>query len=177
MNFNDIGSSTVKDSTAFKKIQYFSKTNPQALFSNTSDFNLKYQKIANLYLNDSLPNNTPSYGTFRQHNYSSLSSTTNSFSSLLDSRSLNKFLEYNTETSNDAKTTPINYNLSTAPRESVLSTNSNTLRLQTLTDTNSSQANYALNKLLNYPTTTSLLNSETDAKQTKNPFRYLLNNR
>jgi hypothetical protein len=177
MNFNDIGSSTVKDSTAFKKIQYFSKTNPQSLFTSTSDFNLKYQKIANLYLNDSLPNNTPSYGTFRQHNYSSLSATTNSFNSLLDSRSLNKFLEYNTETSIGEANSPMNYNLNTAPREAVLKTNSNTLRLQNLTDTNMPKTDYSFSKLLNYPSSTSLLNAETDSKHVKNSFKYLLNNR
>lgn len=177
MNFNDIGSSTVKDTTAFKKIQYFSKTNPQSLFTNTSDFSLKYQKIANLYLNDSLPNNTPSYGTFRQHNYSSLSATTNSFNSLLDSRSLNKFLEYNTETTLGEAASPMSYNLNTAPRESVLKTNSNTLRLQNLTDLDTAKSNYSFSKLLNYPSSTALLNAETDAKQVKNTFKYLLNTR
>lgn len=177
MNFNDIGSSTVKDSTAFKKIQYFSKTNPQSLFTNVSDFNLKYQKIANLYLNDTLPNNTPSYGTFRQHNFSSLSSTTNSFNSLLDSSSLNKFMEYNLDYTNPQKNSPVKYDLATSARESVLDTTSNTLRLLNLTDKNTGQSNYSLNKLVNYPTSTSLLSAETDAKQLSNPFKYLLNNR
>ena len=174
MNFNDFGSSTVKDSTAFKKIQYFSKTNPQSLYTNLSDFNLKYQKISNLYLNDSLPNNTPSYGTFRQHNYSSLSSTTNSFNSLLDNKSLNKFLEYNLDhtTDNSNKSNP-----STSSRESTLPTTSNTLRVLNVTDQGTSQNNYSLNKLVNYPTSTSLLSAETDAKQLANPFKYLLNNR
>jgi hypothetical protein len=177
MNFNDIGSSTVKDSTACKKIQYFSKTNPQSLFTNVSDFNLKYQKIANLYLNDTLPNNTPSYGTFRQHNFSSLSSTTNSFNSLLDSSSLNKFMEYNLDYTNPQKNSPVKYDLATSARESVLDTTSNTLRLLNLTDKNTGQSNYSLNKLVNYPTSTSLLSAETDAKQLSNPFKYLLNNR
>ena len=177
MNFNDIGSSTVKDSTAFKKIQYFSKTNPQSLFSNVSDFNLKYQKIANLYLNDTLPNNTPSYGTFRQHNYSSISSTTNSFNSLLDASSLNKFMEYNLDQPTKNITNPINYDLSTAPRENVLDTTSSTLRIQNLTDKSVDQSNYSLTKVINYPTSTSLLSAENDSKQLSNPFKYLLNNR
>ena len=177
MNFNDIGSSTVKDSTAFKKIQYFSKTNPQSLFTNVSDFNLKYQKIANLYLNDTLPNNSPSYGTFRQHNYSSMMSTTNSFNSLLDNKSLNKFMEYNLDTPNTLNSSTMSYNLNTASRENVLNTDSNTLRLLNLTDKSAESSNYSLEKLVNYPTTTSLLSSETDAKQLNNSFKYLLNNR
>ena len=126
--------STVKDSTAFKKIQYFSKTNPQTLYTNLSDFNLKYKKISNLYLTDSLPNNTPSNGTFRQHNYSSTMATTNSFNSLLDTKSLNTFLEYNNDLTVTAQKPSMNYNLSTSSRENVLSTNSNTLRLQAITN-------------------------------------------
>lgn len=177
MNFNDIGSSTVKDSTAFKKIQYFSKTNPQSLFTNVSDFNLKYQKIANLYLNDTLPNNSPSYGTFRQHNYSSMMSTTNSFNSLLDNKSLNKFMEYNLDTTSTANSNSMGYNLNTASRENVLNTDSNTLRLLSLTDKSSESSNYSLQKLVNYPTTTSLLSAEIDSKQLNNSFKYLLNNR
>ena len=182
MNFNDIGSSTLKDSTAFKKIQYFSKTNPQSLFTSTSDFSLKYQKIADLYLNNSLPNKTPSYGTFRQHNYSALLATTNSFNSLLDPRSLNKFLDYNTDLPQDNTPSPINYDVNTEPRESILKTNSNTSRLQNLTDRNTSRSNRSLNKLLNYPSSTSLINAETDTKRTKNSlarnsFKYLLKKR
>ena len=174
LNFNDLGMSTVKDSTAFKKIQYFSKTNPQTLYTNLSDFNLKYKKISNLYLTDSLPNNTPSYGTFRQHNYSSTMALTNSFNSLLDTKSLNAFLEYNNGLTVTTQKPSMNYNLNTSSRENVLSTNSNTLRLQAITESSSGTSNAALMKLINYPTITSLISSETDAKKFKNSFKYLL---
>jgi len=177
MNFNDIGNSTVKDSTAFKKIQYFSKTNPQSLFTNVSDFNLKYKKLSNLYLNDTLPTNTSSYGTFRQHNYSSMMATTNTFNSLLDASSLNKFMEYNLDYVNNDSAKSINYNMSTAARENSLTTDSNTLRVLNLTDQKLSQSNHSLAKLVQYPTSTSLLNAESDAKQLNNPFKYALNHK
>jgi len=71
MTLADVGASGAKDAAAFKKIQYFSKTNPQQLYSNVSEFNLKYRKISDLYLNDTEPTTTFAYGTLRQHNYTS----------------------------------------------------------------------------------------------------------
>ena len=55
MKFADLGTNNVKDSAAFKKIQYFSKANPQQLYGNVSEFNLRYKKLADLYLNESAP--------------------------------------------------------------------------------------------------------------------------
>lgn len=55
MKFSDIGIDNLKDSTTFKKIQTFSKSNPQKLYSNVDEFNLKYKKLSDLYLSDSEP--------------------------------------------------------------------------------------------------------------------------
>ena len=46
MKFSDLGTDNLKDSTTFKKIQYFSKSNPQKLYSNVDEFNLKYKKLS-----------------------------------------------------------------------------------------------------------------------------------
>jgi len=177
MNFNDLGVSTVKDSTAFKKIQYFSKTNPQSLFNDVSDFNMKYKKIANLYMNDSLPSNSSSYGTLRQHNYSSLMATTNSFNSLLDSSSLNKFLEYNNDFNVSKKFNTIDSTSNNNTRLENINTNSNNLRILNLTNVFTNKKNQDLSKLVNYTVLTSFINSETDSKQITNPFRYLFSNK
>jgi len=177
MNFNDLGNSTLKDSSAFKKIQYFSKTNPQSLVNSASDFNVKYRKIANLYLNDTLPSNTPSYGTIRQHNYSSLMSTTNTYSSLLDSTALNKFLTYNDNSSQKHSITALDFNGTSEMRENILNSSSNSARLQQLTDGEMGARNYTLSKLLNYPSLTSVLNSESDGTHSTDPLKYFLNNR
>ena len=61
------------------------------MLSNSS----KFKKIHNLYLSTNyVDNNSSSYGTQRQHNFSSLDSTLPSFSTLVDKRSLNKFFDY-----------------------------------------------------------------------------------
>ena len=51
-SFNNVGLSSVKDSSAFKKIQYFSKTNNQPCTTNISHFNNRYNKINSMYLNN-----------------------------------------------------------------------------------------------------------------------------
>jgi hypothetical protein len=81
INFNNIGSSTLSSSTAFKKIQSASKTSPQLLF--------------NLYLDELNTNDGLFYGIRRQHNYSSTASMLNSGQSNLDNRSVSKLISYN----------------------------------------------------------------------------------
>jgi hypothetical protein len=52
-----------------------------------------------LYLNtNSLNNNSFNYGTYRQHNFTSLNSTLPSYSTLIDKNSLNKFFDYSLNT-------------------------------------------------------------------------------
>merc|ERR1712070_367669 len=92
---DNIGVSTIKDSTAFKKIQFFSKTNPSNIFNVKSDFQNSFQKINNYYINDLDLNNSYTYGMDRQHTYTSLSTTLPNFSTLIDNNSVNKFLSYN----------------------------------------------------------------------------------
>jgi len=95
INFNNLGSSTLSSSSAFKKIQFSTKTNPQNLFQSSDDFSLKYNKIYDLYLSDMNSQDNTSYGVSRQHNYSSSKSITNNFSTQLDNASVNKLLSYN----------------------------------------------------------------------------------
>ncbi len=52
-SFNNVGLSSIKDSSAFKKIQYYSKTNNQPCASSISHFNNRYNRINSLYLNTS----------------------------------------------------------------------------------------------------------------------------
>jgi hypothetical protein len=90
-----VGSSISADSTAFKKIQKFSKLSSNNISSEMSCNNASFQKIHNLYLSpDSLNNNTFNYGTKRQHNFSSSNSMLSSFSSLVDKTSFDKFFMY-----------------------------------------------------------------------------------
>jgi hypothetical protein len=103
MDFNEIGPKITSDSNSFKKIQYFSKTNPYKLFNINSDFSSRYLKISNLYLNDGSPLDSHIYGTHRQHNYLSPKALNNNFNTKIDNASLNKFLDYNYNLRSDNK--------------------------------------------------------------------------
>ena len=181
MKFSDIGTSGVKDSAAFKKIQYFSKTNPQQLYSNISEFNSKYRKISDLYLSDIEPITTFAYGTKRQHNYASSASLTNNSNTLMDNNGLKSLLNYNHAVSikNTSKNIDLNQSIKLGGRESQSITTNYTTTLSTkLNDTinaNSIKGNDVLKNHTNYLSKNSLLSSENDAKQFKNPMKYALN--
>jgi len=117
-----------------------------------------------------------SYGTFRQHNYNSSKSLNNSFTTLLDTKSVDKFLNYNYNLVNNPSS-----NLDVSQIEGVFrlqknSKPSNLVSLNhVLNSSNTSNTSLNLEKLLYYPSYINLLSSENDAKQFKNPFKYLLN--
>merc|ERR1712054_656851 len=108
MKFSDLGTDNLKDSTTFKKIQYFSKSNPQKLYSNVDEFNLKYKKLSDLYLSDYEPMTSNNYGLKRQHNYASQKSSLNNSVTLLDSKSINTLMNYNQNVSTSSKNSPLN---------------------------------------------------------------------
>jgi hypothetical protein len=179
MKFSDVGTSGVKDSAAFKKIQYFSKTNPQQLYSNMSEFNLKYKKISDLYLNDAEPNTTFSYGTKRQHNFASSASLTNNSNSLLDNKGLKTLLEYNQSLLQNSTHLDLNQSIKLGGRSSEsLTTNytsSLTTKLNDSINSNSIKGNDVMKSYTNYTVKNSLLSAENDSKQFKNPIKYALN--
>jgi hypothetical protein len=95
MDFDGAGLPTYKNSNAFKKIQYFSKVNPQLLYKSNEDYSVKYKKLNNLYLNEANLFNSSEYNTLRQHGFATNKSFTNNFSTTLDNKSLSKFVDYN----------------------------------------------------------------------------------
>jgi hypothetical protein len=99
IDFSHVGNVISKDTNAFKKIQTVSKLSNKALVTDTADNNALFRKINNLYINNSsLDNNSYYYGTPRQHNLTSSSSTLPSNSSLMDKKSFNKFFDYTSNT-------------------------------------------------------------------------------
>jgi hypothetical protein len=102
-NFNDIGSNTLQASKAFKKIQKFSKTNNQDLFTNVSDFNSRYTRLTDLYYTNNNLVDSNTYSTVRQHNFTSNLSTQNQPSTFLDTTALKAFNNYNNSLSNEVK--------------------------------------------------------------------------
>jgi len=178
MDFRDLGVNTAKDSDAFKKIQYFSKTNPQPLYTSVSDFSSRYKKISNLYLNDESSHNVSSYGTTRQNNYTSLMASNNNSTTLVDQQSVDKYLSYNSfETSSSSKSkSPITSAASGYGRSNAFETSVNTSRVIDVMGGEHTNQD-SLTKFVNYPTVTSLLSSDSDGKQHKNVFKYALNNK
>jgi hypothetical protein len=179
MNFDNVGISTVKDSTAFKKIQFFSKINHTSLFNSNSDYTGTYSKLTSLYNNDLNLNYSSNYGMDRQHTYTSLSSTLPLFSTLVDKSSLDKFYNYN-------------YNNSTTDCSS--NTTINRATFNTFSDFNAinleSKLYTYMNLLPNYfsrlnnidfhnfikiPNLINFIGYENDSKQYDNPLKYTLN--
>jgi hypothetical protein len=179
MNFSDIGTSGVKDSAAFKKIQSFSKTNPQQLYSNMSEFNLKYKKISDLYLNENESNTTYAYGTKRQHNYSSMASLTNSTNTLMDNKSLKMLLDYNHDVANNNNKLDLNSSIKLAETESNSFATENaatfSTKLNDVLNDNTVKGNDPIKNYVNFLNKNNLLSSENDSKQFKNPLKYALN--
>jgi len=109
LDFSNIGSHISSDSMAFKKIQNFSKLNSQYIFSSPTNYYSKFNKINSLYINEaSIDNINPSVSIFRQHNYTSIKTSLNMFSTLIDNKSFKKFFNYSSNL-NDEEI--INFNL------------------------------------------------------------------
>lgn len=181
-NFDNIGLQTLKDSTAFKKIQFFSKTNPTNLFIVKSDFQNSFCKLNNLFLNDLDLNYSYTYGMDRQHTYTSSLSVLPMSSTLMDEKGVDKFFEYNLKKSFSQKNQnplPINrldYSGTTnssipSQAESLSLTYSKVLPFNLYNS--SSVSNFPF--FLKIPNIFYLLGAENDSKQYSNNFKLLLN--
>ena len=180
MDFDSIGTSTVKDSTAFKKIQFFSKTDPTSLFNIQSDFQQSFNKVSSLYTNDLTLNTSYSYGMDRQHNYTSLTSTLPLFNTLLDNTSINKFFGYNFNNLTQHKTTknPLSIDrLSYQTNGDGSATNESNIyeyyKLFPQKFSRFSELDFV--SFLKYPNLFSILGAENDSKQFSNPLKLVLN--
>jgi hypothetical protein len=178
MKFSDLGTDNLKDSATFKKIQTFSKSNPQKLYSNVDEFNLKYKKLSDLYLNDYEPLTANSYGLKRQHNFVSQKSLLNNSSSLMDKKGLDMMMKYNHDVrpspQSTLSTNALKYHnhpssLNTTPLSASINT-----KLNSLTD---NKNNLSLSSYLAFLEKNSLLSAENDSPQVSNPLKYALNSK
>lgn len=167
INFSKIGLSTLKDSSAFKKIQYHSKVNPHAMYNDFSNDSLRYNKLHNLYLTQSQFLESYNYGTFRQKGSSALASS--SYNNLgFEKKALNKVLNYNFSTDVSSKSLLFPGNLSLMDRSTNLGSLYNNMlasapktpnTMLTLSETLSPNSKYSLGLT-------------TDGKYYTNPFKY-----
>jgi hypothetical protein len=94
LNFKNIGADTVQPSESFKKIRAYSRVYNTNLIHHADNLTTKYNQLNNLYLTDNMFLDSINYGNVRQHNLTSSSATTAVNASLLDQRSMNKFIDY-----------------------------------------------------------------------------------
>jgi len=176
MNLDNIGISTVKDSTAFKKVQFFSKSNPSNLFNVKSDFQNSFDKLSNYYLTDLDLNQSYTYGMDRQHTYAPLASSLPMFNTLMDLNSSERFFSYNLGTKN-----PNNKNTLSINRLNSFGDVSGSPFINTITSNltkllpNSNINTFDFSWFLKVPKNSLVLGSENDSKQYSNDFKFTLN--
>lgn len=95
LNFQDIGSSSMQEVNAFKKVRMFSKTNSLNLIHNHDNFTFKYQNLSHLFINDNLFNDSYLYGLKRQHNLLSTKASFNNQSTFFNLNSAKKVINFN----------------------------------------------------------------------------------
>lgn len=179
MNFNNIGANTLQESNAFKKVRMFSKVYTSNLVHTPSTFTDKYIKINSLYLNENDFNTSLNYGLKRQHNLTSSSATTNTYSTFLDKNSMEKFLSYNLQFNNEKLSTGnfnTNFNLLTKQTNSQTDISSAN-KLNLLFQQNNKYNNFNLKVLALYPNIIQEMNDDSDKKSFNYPLRKLLNSK
>jgi heme/copper-type cytochrome/quinol oxidase subunit 2 len=107
LDFSNVGRNISADSTAFKKIQNFSKLNPQFIYTESGSYYSRFNKVNSLYVNESaLDNINPAASIYRQHNYTSLKTSLNMFTTLVDTTSFKKFFAYTIDSNSTPGASP-----------------------------------------------------------------------
>lgn len=165
LDFSKVGLTPLSDTTAFKKIQYFSKVNPQSLYTQPS-IEDKYSKLSNLYLKSTNLSSAYNYGTQRQHNYTVAAS--NQFKQgLLDKKSVNILLDYNYGISNS-----LSPSFNNEHTELLTSGQANSDINVSTSLTNTSLTSIGSNSLYENPTLSNSPASTTDFKGHTNSLKY-----
>ena len=167
LDFSKVGLSPLSETTAFKKIQYFSKTNPQSIYTSSS-IESKYSKLSDLYLRSSNLSNSYNYGTHRQHSYS-VAASNQYKQGLLDKKSVDTLLAYNYNISNDMTPTFSNEHVELLPSDQP-SVDSN---LYSTITSSASASSINSNFFSENPTAQNSMSSTTDAKGHSNALKYV----
>lgn len=178
MKFTDLGTDNLKDSSTFKKIQYFSKSNPQKLYASIDEFNLKYKKLSDLYLSDYEPITSFNYGLRRQHNFTSQKSLLNNSLSLLDEKGINRMTKYNYNILPKSIQTPLNNSIKFQNHSALIETTKTGLTINNkLNSHNLNNSNLFLSTYLAFLKKNSLLSTENDSLHLLNPLKSSLNSK
>lgn len=168
LNFKDIGISTLRESSAFSKIRNFSKAYSTQLVHDPSNFVSKYQKLSSLYMDENSFLDTSSFGVGKQHNFASISTLGNGFSStLLDSKSFSQFLDSSNSIEYSTSTPNLTMPLSplSASKDYLIESPVDFSRLSTLL---SNSLNYSLSsgrQLVDFPTLLDSIDDNSDKEK------------
>jgi hypothetical protein len=169
-DFSKIGLSSLKESSAFKKIQSHSKSPSAQIFDSSTTEYSKFDVLNKLY-NNSL-SNSKDYYTDRQDNYTSLLSSQLGNNAGLESKSVEKYINYNYNLNLPAKNVSYfnNTNADLLNNRSSDINNSNRLNTTTLyhSDKKNSSQPFSLNE------SSYTINTTTDGKYNNNPVKPLL---
>jgi hypothetical protein len=176
MDLDQIGLSTVRNSTAFKKIQYFSKINTAPIFNTVSDYETTYSKLGGLYKLDSNLVDSLDYGISRQQEELSILSSCGSFSTFLDNTSFNKLFNYNNTLYDFISSNPLD--ISRYKYVSGITDGGKYLvenQIVKALDNSYSKKDFSIFKdFIVQPNAFSVLSNESDSKQFSNNFKYSL---
>ena len=174
LNFNDLGTNSLSEASAFKKIKTFSKLNVY----NTSHvlfFNDKYKNFSKIYFNDTSYSNSNYYGIKRQHTYLTANSYNNGNFTFLNQGNINKLLNYNYNLNYDYKFSNVclktNFIKIFNKTQSALF---NSYFFNILEKTNFNKTDSTLLKFNNYSNIVSLFNENSDKLKPKYPLLKLL---
>lgn len=177
LNFQDIGSSSIQEANAFKKVRMFSKTNSLNLTHNHDNFTFKYQNLSHLYINDNLFNDSYLYGLKRQHNLLSTKASFNNQSTFFNTNSVQKIINFNLNFSSvfDNKINNFN-NTNYFKKINNLNIESNSSRINNEFSKYFSNSNLnSYNNVLYFNKIISMLNDNSDKKNIHYPIFKLFN--
>lgn len=177
MDFKTIGADTAKESSAFRKIRLHSKVYNTNLVHTPTIFTAKYNKLNSLYTNENNLYDSLNYGLKRQHNLTSATATTNTYSTFLDRNSMDKFLSSNLQYNSDKQSTEVfNTNLNNFSKKNMTNLNLTTVRLMSiLLESNNEFNSKGLTNLLLYPNLMLEINDNSEGVNVKLPIRKILN--
>ncbi len=170
LNFNDVGSNSIQELNAFKKIRMFSKIYTTNLTFVPNNYSAKYKTFSNLYINDSLLLDSYLYGLKRQTNFVSSKALLNNQSTFLNLTSVNKFINFNVKNNlTVGNTSKLSYNNAFFNK-----TNNNLIKIDELR-LNSYFNSKLINNLISYSNFISNINDDSDKNKIHYPIYKLFN--
>jgi len=154
LNFNDVGTNTLKQSAAFAKIRANSKLFNTNIVTDADQFALKYAKINELVFNSNAEVETSNYGNIRQVNLTSTKATLNNLSTCLNEDEMMNFLTKKVKTNKTQINNQHHVN--------------HLLHAESINDSSNS-----LNTFNTYSNSINALNDSTDLKKTNHVINVL----